>query len=132
MSRLLYSFVTFVLLALWLPATQHCGLEAAGLITADSADEPIACCAPTATVCAYDSCHVIEQFAPKTANDSLQVPTPDFVACACLLCIQLLDRELSAAADVSIVATDQPMGWVPTWHFARRAAPLPRAPAILV
>lgn len=130
--RFFSQIVAFVLLALWMPATQHCGLEAAGLIAADSGDKSVACCDPTATVCAYDSCHVIDQFAPKTANDSLQVPTPDFVACACLLCIQLLDRELSAAADVSIVATDQPMGWVPTWHFARRAAPLPRAPAILV
>lgn len=132
MSRLLYSFVTFVLLALWLPATQHCGLEAAGLITADSADEPIACCAPTATVCAYDSCHVIEQFTPKTANDSLQVQAPDFVACVGFICVPFVDRELSTEPVVSVVATDQPISWVPTWHFARRAAPLPRAPAILV
>ena len=130
--RLFSQIVAFVLLALWLPATQHCGLEAAGLITADSADEPIACCAPTATVCAYDSCHVIEQFTPKTANDSLQVQAPDFVACACFLCVQLINRELGTETVISVVATDQPMGWVPTWHFARRAAPLPRAPAILV
>lgn len=132
MSRFFRSFVAFVLLALWMPATQHCGLEAAGLITADSPDEPIACCAPTATACAYDSCHVIEQFTPKTSNDSLQVPAPDFVACVCLLCVQLINRELHTETFISIVATDQPMGWVPTWHFARRAAPLPRAPAILV
>jgi hypothetical protein len=121
-----------VLLALWLPATQHCGLEAAGLITADSADEPIACCAPTATVCAYDSCHVIEQFTPKTANDSLQVQAPDFVACVGFICVPFVDRELSTEPVVSVVATDQPISWVPTWHFARRAAPLPRAPAISV
>jgi hypothetical protein len=124
--------VVFVLLALWLPATQHCGLEAAGFITSDSSDNPVACCEPTATFCAYDNCHVIEQFTPKTSNDSLQVPTPDFVACACFLCVQILDRKLSAGSVVSVVATDQPVGWVPTWHFARRAAPLPRAPTVLV
>lgn len=132
MSRFLYTFVAFVLLALWLPATQHCGLEAAGLITADSADESTACCAPTATACAYDSCHVIEQFTPKTSNDSLQVPAPDFVACACFLCVQLINRDLDTETVVSVVATEQPMVWVPTWHFARRAAALPRAPAIWV
>ena len=130
--RFLSQIVAFVLLALWMPATQHCGLEAAGVITANSANESVACCAPTAAACAYDSCHVIEQFAPKTSNDSLQVSTPDFVACACFLFVQILDRELSARSVVSVVATDYPMGWVPTWHFARRAAPLPRAPAILV
>ena len=130
--RLVSQIVAFVLLALWMPATQHCGLEAAGLITADSADKSVACCEPSQTACAYDSCHVIERLTPKTSNDSLQVSAPDFLACACFLCLQLVYHDLHAELIAPVVAVDQPIGWVPTWHFARRAAPLPRAPSMLV
>lgn len=130
--RFFNRIVAFVLLALWMPATQYCGLEATGLIASNNGEESVACCDPATNVCAYDSCHVIEQFSQKTSNDSLQVLEPDFVACACFLCLKLLHRDLGTESIVAVAATDQPLGWVPTWHFARRAAPLPRAPAILV
>jgi hypothetical protein len=130
--RLLSQIVAFVLLALWMPATQHCGLEAAGILATHAEDGAINCCDAADVRCSYDGCQIVEQLVPKSANDSLQVLAPDFVVCTCFICVQLVTRDLNAAPATPAVAINQPRGWVPTWHFARRSAPLSRAPSILV
>lgn len=124
--------IALVLLALWLPATQHCGLEAAGLIAADVAhDATTACCEKSGGPCTHDECGVVESDLIKRGNEDIQVPAPTLVACTCFLCLQLLPPEPAAEPALTATASDHPQHWVPVWHFARRAAPLSRAPSLL-
>lgn len=132
MSRFLYSFVAFVLLALWMPATQHCGLETAGLIAAHGEHSGNTACCETSSPCSHDGCEIVEKVAFKPTLDLLQVSAPDLVACTCFLCFQLVYRDLSAEPVTPVAVFEESQAWVPVWHFARRAAPLSRAPSILV
>jgi hypothetical protein len=115
-----------------MPATQHCGLEAAGLIAAHGEHGGNATCCETSTPCSHDGCEIVEGVAFKPTLDSLQVSAPDLVACTCFLCLQLVYRDLSAEPVTPVVAVEESQAWVPVWHFVRRAAPLSRAPSILV
>jgi hypothetical protein len=130
--RIVFQFVAFVLLALWMPATQHCGLEAADLVTAHVEHVGAGNYCEKSTPCSHDGCQIVEELTYKRSGDTLQIPAPDLVACICFVCVHLGDRQLSAEPVIPVVAIDQPIGWVPTWQFARRAAPLSRAPSTLV
>ena len=114
-------FVAALLLALWLPATLHCALEAADLKNpflthAEShhdghpADEVM---------------HPLDQLAYKAETPSLIISPP-----IAALVIQMLvvppPVELSGAKRLPSVA--EPPGLIPSWSFARRAALPARAP----
>lgn len=118
--------VALVFAAFWLPATQHCGLEAAGLF-------PKSCsynCASDQN-CARDGCGTLEDGACKPASDALKVPLPDLFACVCHLCSHLVHLESAGArAILPGESFDRPRDWASTWHFVRRAAPAPRAPSL--
>lgn len=126
MSRL-SRLLSLVLLTVWLPVTQHCNLEAAGLITKQCADD----CLPGQQV-SDDGCLSVEDAAYKTGATVLKAPAPDLFACACHLCLQLIRpdvaREIAPAYGASF---ERPQDWVSTWHFVRRAAPPSRAPTPL-
>ncbi len=124
--------VALVLLALWLPATQHCGLEAAGLIGADGPHVTHEGCAGSNfDHCTHDGCNVVESGLVKFSNESIKVPSPTSVACACLLCLQLFPPVLAIEPNLAISESVSPEHWVPVWQFVRRAAPLSRAPSLV-
>jgi hypothetical protein len=119
--------IAVVLLALWMPATQHCNLEAAGLISAYDS------CLGAGNPCSPDGCRTIEGLTDKPSADLLlKVPAPDLLVCSCLLCLQLAYRDLRIEPLTPVIAAEKPQAWVPIWHFVRRAAPLSRAPSVLV
>ena len=119
----LTKYVAMLLLALWLPATLHCALESAGLISAGPMRVD-----GTNDHCAGDNCTQLEDSLFKHKVDELQAVAPDLVCCACCFCLQL---PTVAAADEAFVARpDRPLNWVTAWHFTRRAAPSPRAPSL--
>lgn len=91
------------------------------------------CCA-SSQQCAEDHCDLVEQGSAITSSVLLKVPMPILQACSCLVCLGLIAAPLDAEPSLALAqGIDEPLGWVPTWHFARRAAQLPRAPsAILV
>ncbi|MBI2814468.1 MAG: hypothetical protein HYX71_09300 [Opitutae bacterium] len=122
MSRLL-KLAALLLAALWLPATAHCGLEAAGLLVKSSA------CA-AAVDCAGDGCRQVEEGFFKQSAAALKVLAPELLACDCLRCLQLVAQAaLVAAADFSPVSFERPQSWVTRWTFERRAALPARAPS---
>ncbi len=123
--------IAVVLLALWMPATQHCNLEAAGLIDAHAEHKDSACFGGE-NPCSHDGCRVIEEITYKPSADLLKVPAPDLLVCSRFLCLQLAYRELSVESVTPIAPAEKPQAWVPIWHFVRRAAPLCRAPSVLV
>ena len=131
--RFFSQIIAFVLLALWMPATQHCDLEALNVFaTHDAAEAGNSSCCEKNGQCAHDDCEVLEGNLFKPSSDLLKVPAPDLLVCSYLFCLQFVSFEDRGQPATPVVAVDQPLGWVPTWHFVRRAAPLSRAPSILV
>jgi hypothetical protein len=126
-------FIAVALLALWLPATLHCALEAAGL------DELFRCAADhhssgaheTPADATRDACDIIEGSAFKLAANSALLPPP--VLCAHFFAF--------AVPPVALYLTPPPTGLgerilappevARTWHFSARAALPARAPSLL-
>lgn len=124
--------VTLVLLALWLPTTQHCGLEAAGLIAAEVPHGADAgCCQMGGGPCTHDGCHVVESSLIKSSNELIKGPTPSLAACTCFLCLEFLPPVVAVEPLLAVTASDSAEHWVPVWQFVRRAAPLSRAPSLV-
>ena len=124
--RRLLPLLSLLLLAVWLPATQHCVLDAAGVITKSCSDNP-----GVGENHAKDACVTVESSAYKASADTLKVSAPDLVAVICFLCLQ---REPAATPPPSVIlpagSLDRPRDWVSTWQFVQRAAPSPRAPSL--
>lgn len=117
-------------MTVWLTATQHCALGAVGAWDLFASAPDSCCCDPVQHDCNEDACDVVEGGSVKVANASIQVPAPTLTAD--LAAFLAMARE--PAATVEPIARyadgiDRPLGWVPTWHFERRAAQPSRAPS---
>ncbi len=123
-------YACLLLLALWLSATMHCDLEAAGVFTGHS--EGAAGCNETGAACAADGCKTLEDSASNPSRKSIKAPAPAPLVCACLLYLKLVVPVCDEEPVTPSVAFARPLAWVPVWPFARRAAPSPRAPSVLV
>lgn len=121
------------LLALWLTAAQHCGLEAAGLWDSHGAGEAADCCQRTEAEpgCVQDNCDLVER-GSFLAGAAVKVPAPQVLEALFVFVLIVEPPRLSAAPPAGIAWAERPHAWVPVWHFARRAAPSPRAPASLL
>jgi len=119
------------LIGLWLIATQHCGLEAAGWLDSQSQDAALTCCSNKGT-CTHDGCGQVERNSLPNSSATLKVSAPALHACSCALCL-LLSVPVLATEPTNIgfaARLEESVGWLPTWHFARRAAQPPRAPSL--
>jgi hypothetical protein len=124
--RRLFSILSLLLAVTWLPATQHCLMEEAGLITGTCAEN----CEQDAS--AKDGCGTIESGFYKPTVGSLRVLAPALLAVAIsYLSFDLVQTE---ATGVPVIAPsdsfERPRDWASTWHFVRRSAPSPRAPSV--
>lgn len=118
-------------LALWLPATQHCGLEAAGLISGEAQHAAPAQCCNTSDRCSHDGCNVVESGVIKPVSEASKVLAPDLSLCLCYVCLQLVRSDLLDDSALLVSEPARPLDWVSTWQFVRRAAPLARAPSLV-
>jgi hypothetical protein len=114
-------FVALLLVALWLPATAHCDLEASGLIAGSCHEE-----GDCAEACAADACAAVEGASLNTAA-LLRILAP--AECSGLeapLAVPALVADPGAhpRLDPALAALDR------TWSFVRRAAPPARAPDV--
>jgi hypothetical protein len=124
MSRVV-RLVLWLLVAVWLPATMHCQIEA-GL---DGSHEDICCAEETtaATDCVGDACANIEASLIKDSAPELYLAAPDS---ACPLCCAAL---VSAARPESVLSPKRhapPLELKVAWQFIERAAPPARAPSL--
>ena len=125
MRRLLPLF-SLLVLAVWLPVTEHCALEATGLIPKTCTDES------TPGRPCKDGCDTVESGLYKPSADTLKILPADLLARGCHFCLQLIPLDAAREiAPVSGASFELPQDWVSTWHFVRRAAPSPRAPSAL-
>ncbi len=133
-ARLFSKVLCFLLLTTWSVATEHCSLEAIGLIGAETATTP--CCDDgEKTECSDDSCQVVEGTACRAPSDQLLVAAPSLVAAITPEFLTLITTLVPPPATLprwSYGIEAPSLGWLPTRHFARRAAPLSRAPGSLV
>jgi hypothetical protein len=128
MSRLARTLL-FVLVALWLPVTLHCRLEAAGVL-----DQHDACCAsePTAVPLSgcQDACPTVEEALFKESAQDLKVDAPALNHCFACFSALALERDLRAEPTLSPVRHAPPLELRVAWQFITRAAPPARAPSL--
>jgi hypothetical protein len=125
-------FIAIVMATLWLPMTQHCGLEAVGMFAAHCADEAGATACADGD-CADDGCATLEDGNYRSDNAAVTVSAPEFFVCFGFDFGDAVDCE--SEADSRYTAGDpfaRPREWVPTWQFERRAAAPAHAPDSLI
>jgi hypothetical protein len=129
--RLRHIFAAVFALTVWLGASQHCNLEAVGILSHQE-EGGTTCCPSSTDGCHTDGCKVVESAAYRVATNSTSLLVPDFAICGCLFCLSLVvppsDDALCASVRTSI---DRMLPWVPTWHFDRRTVAAPGAPSFL-
>ncbi|MEO6873791.1 MAG: hypothetical protein ABI222_03105 [Opitutaceae bacterium] len=121
--------LSLLLVALWLPATQHCAMQVTGLIPTTCPDEQSSCASQNAAI---DGCSTVENAAYSQATPVLKAPVPILAGLVGFLCNHCV-FEATAVAAVAFprVTMDRPLDWVRTWQFTQRAALPARAPSIL-
>jgi hypothetical protein len=131
-SRVRNKLVAACLLAFWLVATQHCGLESAGLFAAhDNQAEANGCCA-SSEGCANDGCEMVEKGAYRSDSAGLAIASPQLSACLWSVNWNIAVPVRELRAEVSFRRQfERPRDWLPTWQFVQRAAPSPRAPSFV-
>jgi hypothetical protein len=119
-------FAALMLLALWLPATLHCDLEAAGVTNI------LGCHDHRTTGPAFgtdDHCHSIDGVSYKLDFRSSRTPPP-----AAFILFVLADPRVLTTATlprrIAVESRAAPPEIARTWHFVARAAPPARAPSI--
>ena len=126
MRRFLRLF-SIVALALWLPMTLHCDLEAAGLI-------PVGCepdAHGTETTGATDSCDLVESDSYKPATFARVIFPPALLPDVFNVAEVLIAIDLLAAPVGTAWVEDVAPTWVSTWQFERRTALPSRAPSLV-
>lgn len=120
--------ITVLLAALWLPATQHCGLEAAGLLADQCADgHGLTDCVAKGD-CASDDCGTLEGGNYRSEVAPVKV-SPQWFTCIFLLSDALVASQPEPDSTLAVADTRGRLeDWVPSWQFERRAAAPAHAP----
>ena len=122
-------FLLFALLTLWLPATMHCRLEAAGFFEAHdgcAAEQTAA----NGTDCKDDACPTVEDALYKESTHGLTVSAPAECFLPDGLALRIEADATAAAALLSPTRHAPPPELAVTWQFIARAAPPARAPSL--
>ena len=129
--RALRILVALLLALVWLPATVHCGLDAAGLLAhADS------CCStdehhsPHSSKCGADGCDVVESGGYQVTGGYVKIPTPLWRE-SLLTLIASVPALVEESEFVVVEAVESPPEMKRTWHIVSRAALSPRAPSLI-
>lgn len=124
-NKLLKS-IALLLLALWLPATLHCSLEAAGLEF--EGHEEHASASATGAACHDDACDVVEGGSYVKALASLRAMPPALFVNAGLLLASVSGPVDEVVTDVWREAPAEVRVLQCCWSFVRRTALPARAP----
>lgn len=122
-------FIALALALLWLPATQHCGLEALGAAVMDHEEHHTEACG---IACETDSCNLIEGVSYASANARAELAVPAAAVIEPLFKLFSAPPPVVRTAPMAPVETIEVDALCREWVFARRTALLPGAPAVLV
>ncbi|MGH7945602.1 MAG: hypothetical protein ACREH8_07670 [Opitutaceae bacterium] len=124
-------FLCWLMALLWMPITQHCGLEAAAGLLESHAPADQSCCPGGEEHCSHDGCEVIEGGGYKIDDGTPRLVAPQLVVCLCLIYQSVVVPPLEDATTIwSAQDFERPLDWVPAWQFVQRAALSPRAPSL--
>lgn len=125
MQRLI-KITSFLLLAIWLPATMHCDLEAAGLADSHQSD-----CCSSDTDCKADLCASIESSLIRESAPTLNLTAPA-VSGSFLFFATLLPWTSTILPEPVLSPRHQapPLEIKTGWQFLTRAALPSRAPSL--
>lgn len=137
--RLLYQVTALLLLAVWLLVTKHSVLEMAGLIPDHGhhaamhagGGQECGCERPHVPNQGHSGWDVADKSVPKPSSPLLKIAMPLLCVLAFALTFFRLPFREPMLSSVAEIAFERPRGWVPRWHFERRAAPVCRAPSVL-
>jgi len=119
-------------LTVWFGASQHCNLEAAGILPHQE-ESSSGCCPNSTQGCHVDGCMVVESNVYRHTDVDSSVAVPGPLECECLLLVALIaphaDERLAAHVRTAI---DRIQPWVHDWHFERRTVAAPGAPASIL
>jgi hypothetical protein len=119
-------------LTIWLGATQHCNLEAAGIFDHETETGRV-CCTGSEHGCRVDGCMEVESGSYRPSASTTLVALPATLGCCCYLCNVLVTPPTEVTLAVKVrVAVGQIKPWVPAWHFERRAVAVPGAPELIL
>ena len=124
--------LTVVLLALWLPATLHCDLEAAEITEAlfgcHDHGSPVGDHHDDASD--HEVTHSVDGLSYSPGSAPVK-SLPSAVVQGCLRSSATPDTPTRPLRPVVVEAGTAPPEIARTWHFLTRAAPTPRAPSLL-
>lgn len=127
-------YVAFALLAVWLPATFHCDLEAIGAFVSPHDHHPADndCC-ESHSLCSSHGCELVESGAYTPSGPGVKPTAPEALIYVGFVLARLdaLDAQSSPILRVR-PASGPPLDWLANWQFVRRAAPPARAPGVFV
>lgn len=125
--RRFFPWLALLLVGLWFTASQHCALEAVGVLPDSCHDEAQTVAGQT---CLDDSCAALESAGYHASPDAVVVPAPVWHEGLYLIevAVALSGAEDDSSSSLAPLETVHPRDWVPVWHFVRRAAPPSRAP----
>jgi hypothetical protein len=118
------------LVALWLPATMHCRLEAAELFEAHVGCSSEHHAKPIPDQCSDSLCPTVESSLFQSAGNDLKASAPDAHVCPLLFALCGLLYPEFAASSLSPERFPPPLDLKVAWQFIQRAAPLARAPGL--
>lgn len=131
MPRLRNFIAVVFALTLWFGATQHCNLEAAGIL-APHEESTNGGCPISADVCHGDGCGLVESGAYRASDSDASIQAPVLAVCGCLLCVSLVCAPSGDVLTDSVSAPiDRVQPWVSNWHFDRRTVAAPGAPSFV-
>ena len=120
----------WLLLAFWLPATQLCALEMAGVLRLDDAPEE-SCCGGN-LCCGENECRLMEGATFQRDNAAPKVFVPLILTWVSFIELHAPGASLNdETKNFGCESIERPKGWIPRWQFVRRAALMPRAPSSL-
>lgn len=126
MFAVLRRLCLIALVALWLPATSHCSIEAASEWVAEICG--VSCDHADTSAHTHASCAEVESGNYTLAATIVHAPAPNLGALACLACIHARLLEEARPLSPPTWAKDHPQDWIPAWTFTHRAALPARAP----
>ena len=116
--------------AVWIAATNHCALEAAGIMPGTLEAAGHGCCDDGSPGCETDNCFLVEDGAVLHWAKIVSVQAP--AACECNECLHALSLPEPEFETVLPAVESEPwIDWLPAWQFERRAVLPARAPAKL-
>lgn len=115
---------------LWIAASNHCELEAAGFVPGATGAEADTCCPHSSGGCDEDICGVAENAPILWGAKIVTVQAP--VVCGCHVCLFSLEfAEPALPTDLRSAGPEPWLDWLPAWQFERRAVLPARAPTKL-